>query len=167
MTEHSCWTHPCPVCEQDLSPDQIANFIGEEKESKSKPLSDKAMKANMPLFVDGDKPDDHKCGNCMFRIKGKGDTGTCAIMEGKISMGKGTCSFWAHGKASSEDKVAEKRMDYAVAGYIEAPNGMKIQCGTCKFGDKNNFCKLWNGTYKPGQCCMTWDNDKAKTPPQK
>ena len=166
MSTHSCWTHPCPICEQDLTPDQIAGFIGEEKESDPKALTDKAMKAKMPVFVDGDKPDDHKCGNCVFRVPGNGDVGECTIMKGKISMANGTCTFWSHGEASTKDKIADQQMDYELAGYVEVPKGMKVQCGTCKFGNKDNFCKLWNGTYKNGQCCMTWDNDKAKTPPQ-
>lgn len=123
------------------------------------------MKANMPIFVDSDDPDDHKCGNCVFRIMGKGDVGKCAIMKGDISMANGTCTFWAHGDATTEDKIAPQQMDYKLAGYIEVPKGMKINCSTCQFYE-HDYCYLWDGKVKDGQCCMTWNSPKAKTPPQ-
>ena len=129
-----------------------------------KPLSDKMMKSMVPMFVDSDKPDDHKCGICSMRCKENGAE-SCTIVKGGISFKKGTCWFWAQGPASHWSKIHEDRMTYAVAGYIEMPEGVKVQCGTCRVFDKSH-CTLWNGTVKNGQCCVAFHSPQEYVPKQ-
>ena len=134
-----------------------------------KPLSDKMMKSMIPMFVDSDTPDDHKCGICNMRTR-ENSAESCVIVKGGISYRLGTCTFWANGPASHWSKIHENRMNYAVAGYIEVPEGVKVQCGTCKVYDqadqKAGHCTLWNGGIKKGQCCVAFTNPEEYVPKQ-
>lgn len=116
-------------------------------------LKDADMKRMMPLFVESDSPPDHKCGSCFMRIPDKGDVGICAIKAGSISMKSGVCLYWSKGNAGSLDDLHAGRMDDVTSGYEEAKGA--VQCATCKFMD-DGYCKLWMGTVKPGQCCVSW-----------
>ena len=129
-----------------------------------KPLSDNGMKKMIPMFVEKDKPDDHKCGNCFMRCKENGQE-SCIIVKGGVSFRLGTCTYWAFGPASHWSAIHEDRMNYATSGYIEVPEGIKVNCGACRVYDEGH-CTLWNGTVKNGQCCMAYSNPQEYVPKQ-
>lgn len=129
-----------------------------------KPLSDKMMKSMIPMFVDSDQPDDHKCGGCKMRCKENGAE-SCITVKGGISFRLGTCTFWAIGPMSHWSKIHEDRMNYAVAGYIEVPEGVKVNCHACRVYDQGH-CTLWNGKVKQGQCCVSYSNPQEYVPKQ-
>lgn len=127
------------------------------------PLTNSGMQKTIPTFVDSTKIDDHKCGSCSMRIPGPDGKGRCTIMEGQIDLKKGVCAFWAEGGPSKDSDIHEARMDKNLAGYVETKSpDAKIQCGTCRFFE-NNYCKLWQGSVKPEQCCMTYDSKVLKS----
>ncbi len=127
-------------------------------------LSDKVMKKMVPLFVDKDKPDDHKCGSCFMRLA----PNQCTVVEGAINFGQGVCSFWAEGNEAKVEDSKPEKMSYVTSGYVESPSiEFKINCETCQHyqtQEKDGFCKLWAAKVKPGQCCMAYDNLQVKTP---
>lgn len=133
-----------------------------------KPLSDKAVKEMIPMFVDDTSPPDHKCTSCAMFIAGSQG---CTIVVGSISGDKGSCNFWAKGPNAKEEDIHRARMDYATAGYVETPSAnFPINCGSCKYfnvGIKDvtkGSCNLWQGTVKTAQCCMAYANSEVKAP---
>lgn len=133
-------------------------------EKEKKPLTNQEMNKLVPMFVDDTSESDHKCGSCKFRVQEDGDIAKCTIVEGNISLGKGTCSYWAKGDSSTVEQIASKQMGYTLSGYVEAPDSnFKINCGSCKF-ITDGFCDLWYGTVKQNQCCSTYDNSEVKEP---
>ncbi len=129
-----------------------------------KSLSDRAMKSMVPMFVEATTPDDHKCGNCFMRCR-ENSAESCIIVKGGVSFTLGTCTFWAKGPASHWSKIHEDRMNYAVSGYVEVPEGVKVNCGACRFFD-NGHCTLWNGKVQEGQCCMAYSSPQEYVPEQ-
>ena len=121
------------------------------------PLTDAGMKEMLPVFVDDDTPDDHKCGTCFMR------TGTdgCTIVSGPISFKNGVCTFWSKGAPKGE--IHESRMTYDLSGYVEVPKGKKINCASCRFFD-NGHCMLWDGKVLDGQCCIAWSGPHEYVP---
>lgn len=144
------------------------------RERSDAPLSDAMMKKMVPVFVDKGGPEaDHKCGSCFMRVLvGKGDVADCTVVSGGIHLTKGTCRWWGEGPASKLDAIHEHRMSHDEAGYIEVPEGVKIQCGTCNRYDptgqpaEKGHCTLWNGTVKKGQCCMQYKSPEEYVPEQ-
>jgi hypothetical protein len=118
-------------------------------------LTDKDMKAMMPLFVENTAPPDHKCGGCFMRVPVAGGTAGCTVVEGEINLDKGTCVYWAKGDASSIEDIHASRMSKETAGYVEHDGD--INCGSCHHHN-DGHCTLWMGDVKPGQCCISWEN---------
>lgn len=119
---------------------------------KSKTLTDKGMKDMIPMFVKGQSADeDHKCGSCSMRVL----PDRCTVVEGNISMERGTCLLWARGKASSSADEAEQRATKSAAGYVEAD---KVNCGSCAAyaNEYGGYCRVWGGKVKSGDCCVIW-----------
>lgn len=143
-----------------MSKDWIAKMADDQA-----PLTNKKMEKLFPLYVEDTTPDDHKCKSCAYRvIVSEGDKADCTLVIGGISLAKGTCSFWAKGDPASTDKIAPKRMDYELSGYVEAPSAdFKINCGSCNFAVEG-YCELWHGTVNEGNCCLTYDNDQVQVP---
>ena len=128
-------------------------------ERNTAPLTDEMLKGMVPMFVDEDSPDDHKCGTCFMRS----GSNECTIVSGPISFKNGVCSFWAKGPASKRSKIHENRMTYDLSGYVEVPPGKKINCASCRFFD-NGHCMLWNGKVLDGQCCIAWSGPHEYVP---
>lgn len=130
-------------------------------------LSNAKITAVVPVFVDSTEIDDHKCGNCIYRIHSndqasEGIAGaTCAIVKGEIDLIAGVCMFWGEGVADTE-KPRDRQMTKQDAGYIIAPSAdFKIQCHTCMFYE-HDFCHIWQGKVKDEQCCMAYANPQVK-----
>lgn len=143
----------------------LPRTVAEKTEADLPFLSNKGVEKVIPMFVDKDTPDDHKCGTCVFRV----GSNRCARVEGEISFDKGTCDYWAEGKGMTEKDISSELMDWTTAGYVEAPDpGFKIQCGTCEFlkdsDESVGTCTLWQGRVKVGQCCMAYDNASVVAP---
>jgi len=127
---------------------------------EKKNVSNEQINQNIPIFVDKTNAEDHKCGNCLFRIPQNGDAALCTIVEGRVSLKMGTCMFWGYGKDGSvKGDKHEAQMSQKDAGYVEG--NFVIQCHTCKFYE-DDWCKLWQGKVEDAQCCMAYDNDKLK-----
>lgn len=126
------------------------------------PVTEKGLRSVIPMFVEDDSPDDHKCGNCALLILGRsGDQADCTLVEGGVSRSRGTCSFWTKGEPSSPDQIKPTRLDHHISGYVEVKNpSLKVQCGTC-FAYTDGYCEVWEGEVKLGQCCGTWDNPEC------
>lgn len=117
-------------------------------------LSDKGLKKIVPMFVESkNSTADHKCGNCVFRIK-LDNQPRCALVKGYIDFKNGTCAFWV--KGSPAEALRPVRMDKDIAGYVEVTkkNG-KVNCKSCEYYNKG-ICTLWEGTVHDGDCCMAW-----------
>ena len=114
---------------------------------------------------------DHKCKFCWMRVLiDKGDIADCTIVKGGISLKLGSCNFWDPGEASSQEDIAEERIDYATAGYVEAPSeDFVIACMTCKpfyrpDGEESGACLLWGAKVKAMQCSQGYVSEEVKTP---
>ena len=126
-------------------------------------MTDRAFKAMIPLYVRGPEGSDHKCGGCNMRVELDGDRAYCTVVQGEISLARGTCNYWAEGRKGSEfEDIHEKRMPKGSAGYVEFKGA--INCGSCDFiggagKDDSSIrrCKLWMSDVGPGDCCISWE----------
>jgi hypothetical protein len=116
---------------------------------------------DIPFFVDKTTPPDHKCGGCEHRIK-VGNKYTCLLVDKMINLNRGTCLLWEEGeeKYKPED-IKPSRATPETAGYIEAD---LVNCSTCMHYS-NEYCNLWTGKVKPGNCCDVWEQPKKDEKP--
>lgn len=112
------------------------------------------------MFVDSKDDVSHNCAACKFRVM----PNACAIVKGVIDMDRGTCNYGVAGPAASKEDIGPASMDFYTAGYVLAPVGVKVQCGSCKFFQKGD-CILWEDSVDSRQCCAAWTNDKMVEPP--
>lgn len=135
-----------------------------EAVEEPKPLTNGLLASAVPLFVKGSTTErDHKCEGCVKFIPGNGEYGSCLAVEGRISGPNGTCQHWKSGKPQMGAQTQSGRLTYAESGYVEAPAGMEINCGTCRFV-KGPLCQRWRGTVEEFDCCLVFSNPKVKTP---
>ena len=120
-------------------------------------LTNAAMSKMVPMFVKSGPDVSHNCAGCSMFVAGE----RCTVVAGKINGDRGTCNFWAGGPNASADKIHDTRMRKETAGYVEAPAGMKIQCGSCEYLARPGYCGLWQGGVSAGDCCVSWDHPKA------
>jgi hypothetical protein len=155
------WRHQTHPLIESPQPIQIAQAA-----QAPQMLSNKVMTEMIPMFVDSEDPPDHKCGSCSMRVlepnNPTSDRAYCTIVEGHISLSRGTCAWWAKGPAATQDQVKPQRMSYDLAGYVEVDKPEHaVNCSTCRFyhrrDDHMGDCQLWTSRVKAGQCCMVWD----------
>ena len=116
------------------------------------------MKKMIPLFVKA-PPGDHKCGGCTMFVPSPMPS-ACIIVLGPISA-DGTCMYQAPGKNTTADKIHKTRMNKQQSNYGEM--AAPVNCSTCQFYDlPNHYCKLWEGTAEPVDCCMAHDTPDYK-----
>jgi len=120
-----------------------------KSEKKQSYLTNKTFEDwNIKIFED--KPGDHKCYACSFRYE---EDKSCNLVNTQISFPKGTCAFFAFGKASEiksqGDKIASDTAGYAVSDS-------EVNCGTC-IHFKSKSCLVWEEIVGSKQCCMAWE----------
>lgn len=106
------------------------------------------------------------CGSCYYRqLMDWGDTPYCYIVDGKVSMETGSCSFYRHGNPDSEWNPLPTHHRYSkeASGYAERPKVKGFGCyPRCKYGKeaeqkdsdgREYWCLNWGVHVTARACC--------------
>ena len=107
------------------------------------------------------------CGECVFPKYLKGGASGCALFgpSETVSLSKGSCNFFAHGKPHTDQPWLGVYTKLEL-GYTENTNG--FSCKRCEeFSPERNDCKKVDkdsdgdtpGTISPNACCSNWERD--------